>query len=279
MSIFFFYQFWRHCSLRICSSWQYCEFFYCNSLICLRNVLRKDWNCGTTAFLAVASQQCVCSYDIPSCHFALFPKMKLKLKGCHVNTINEIWTELEAILDSLQEKISIVLFESWKRHWDHCIYSQVVFQRGWWLNLNKVNLYLFFFTVLALHEVKTMMWIKTNSPNKKCFDEIKGAHTSKVLRWMKYLFMIQKIHTAAEVQKWQFYSRKKWNVLKLDFLEFTSTQQSAYTWIVGYFFKCGYYSVPYVHLNMHKVTWVVICWCWKISNQTLFSVSFAVYVL
>jgi hypothetical protein len=44
------------------------------------------------------------SPDLAPCGFFLFPKMKLKLKGCRFDTIEEIPAELQRVLDTLTEK-------------------------------------------------------------------------------------------------------------------------------------------------------------------------------
>jgi len=40
------------------------------------------------------------SPDLSPCHFFLFPKMKLKLKGCRFDTIEEIQAKLQRVLDT-----------------------------------------------------------------------------------------------------------------------------------------------------------------------------------
>jgi hypothetical protein len=53
------------------------------------------------------------------CDFALFPKLKIKLKGRHFETVSDIQRELQAVLDSLKEYDFHGAFESWKKQWDH----------------------------------------------------------------------------------------------------------------------------------------------------------------
>lgn len=64
------------------------------------------------------------SPDLSPCDFALFPKMKLKLKSHYFETIDQIQMESQAILDSLQEDDFQNAFKSWKRRWEHCISSK-----------------------------------------------------------------------------------------------------------------------------------------------------------
>jgi hypothetical protein len=44
------------------------------------------------------------SPDLAPCNFFLFPKMKLKLKGFQFDTIEEIQTESQRVLDTLDRK-------------------------------------------------------------------------------------------------------------------------------------------------------------------------------
>jgi hypothetical protein len=44
------------------------------------------------------------SPDLAPCDFFLFPKMELKLKGHWFDTTEEIWAELQRVLNTLIEK-------------------------------------------------------------------------------------------------------------------------------------------------------------------------------
>jgi hypothetical protein len=39
--------------------------------------------------------------DLAPCDFALFPKLKMKLKGRHFETVSDIQRDLQAVLDSI----------------------------------------------------------------------------------------------------------------------------------------------------------------------------------
>jgi hypothetical protein len=43
------------------------------------------------------------SPDLAPCDFALFPKLKIKLKGRRFETVSDIQTESQAVLDSIRE--------------------------------------------------------------------------------------------------------------------------------------------------------------------------------
>jgi hypothetical protein len=60
------------------------------------------------------------SQDIAPCEFALFPKLKMKLKVRHFETMSDI----QAVLDSIKENDFHGAFEAWKERWDHCIRFQ-----------------------------------------------------------------------------------------------------------------------------------------------------------
>jgi hypothetical protein len=44
--------------------------------------------------------------------------MKLKLKGCQFDTIEEIHAESQRVLDTLTEKYLREAFQKWRRRWD-----------------------------------------------------------------------------------------------------------------------------------------------------------------
>jgi hypothetical protein len=63
------------------------------------------------------------SPDLAPCDFFLFPKMKLKLKRCRVDTIEEIKTESQRVLDTLTVKDFKETFQKWRRRWDRCLHA------------------------------------------------------------------------------------------------------------------------------------------------------------
>jgi hypothetical protein len=56
--------------------------------------------------------------------FFLFPKMKLKLKGQHFDSTEEIQTESQDVMKMLMQNGFQLCFPSWKSCWDHCINAQ-----------------------------------------------------------------------------------------------------------------------------------------------------------
>jgi hypothetical protein len=60
------------------------------------------------------------SPDLAPCDLFLLLKMKLKLKGCRFDTIEEIQFESQRVLDTLT-KDSQEAFQKWKRRWDRCL--------------------------------------------------------------------------------------------------------------------------------------------------------------
>jgi hypothetical protein len=57
--------------------------------------------------------------DLVPCNFLMFPKMKLKLKGGRFDTIEEIQTESQRVLDTLTEKNYQEAFQKWR---DRCLH-------------------------------------------------------------------------------------------------------------------------------------------------------------
>jgi hypothetical protein len=53
------------------------------------------------------------SPDLAPCDFALFPKLKMKLKG-RFETLSDIQRELQVVLDSIKENDFHGAFEAWK---------------------------------------------------------------------------------------------------------------------------------------------------------------------
>jgi hypothetical protein len=54
------------------------------------------------------------SPDIAPCDFALFPKMKMKLRGRLFETLSDILRESKSVLDSIKENDFHSAFETWK---------------------------------------------------------------------------------------------------------------------------------------------------------------------
>jgi hypothetical protein len=62
--------------------------------------------------------------DLAPCDFALFPKLKMKLKGRCFETVCDIQRKSQAVLDSIKVNDFHGAFEAWKKRWNHCICSQ-----------------------------------------------------------------------------------------------------------------------------------------------------------
>jgi hypothetical protein len=71
-----------------------------------------------------------CLPDLAPCDFALFPKLKMKLKGRPFETVSDIQRELQAVLDSIKENYVNGAFEVLKKRWDRCIHSQGYYFEG-----------------------------------------------------------------------------------------------------------------------------------------------------
>jgi hypothetical protein len=68
--------------------------------------------------------------DLAHCDFALFPKLKMKLKGQRFETVSDIQRELQAVLDSIKENDFHGAFEAWKKSSDRCISAQGDYSEG-----------------------------------------------------------------------------------------------------------------------------------------------------
>jgi transposase len=64
------------------------------------------------------------SPDLAPCDFALFPKLKMKLKGRRFETVSDIQRESQAVLDSIKEIDFYCAFEPLKKRWNHYLRFQ-----------------------------------------------------------------------------------------------------------------------------------------------------------
>ena len=64
------------------------------------------------------------SPDVAPCDFYLFPKLKLKLKGHHFGTIENIQKTVTDDLNTLTENDFRHCYDQWKKRWNHCGTSQ-----------------------------------------------------------------------------------------------------------------------------------------------------------
>jgi hypothetical protein len=55
------------------------------------------------------------SLDSASCDFAFFHKLKMELKGRRFETVSDVQSELQAVLDSIKENYFHGASEAWKR--------------------------------------------------------------------------------------------------------------------------------------------------------------------
>jgi hypothetical protein len=60
--------------------------------------------------------------DLAPCDFFSFPKMKLKLKKRRFDTIEEIQTESQRVLDTDRKGLQEA-FQKWWRRWDWCLHA------------------------------------------------------------------------------------------------------------------------------------------------------------
>jgi uncharacterized protein (DUF924 family) len=54
------------------------------------------------------------SPDLVPCDFALFPKLQMKLKGQHFETVSDMQRELQVVLNSIKENVFRGASEAWK---------------------------------------------------------------------------------------------------------------------------------------------------------------------
>ena len=70
------------------------------------------------------------SPDLAPCHFFLFPKLKLWMKGQRFDTIEEIQEELQWVLDTIPKRDFQGCFQAWQTRWDRCILAKREYFEG-----------------------------------------------------------------------------------------------------------------------------------------------------
>jgi hypothetical protein len=71
-----------------------------------------------------------CSPNLAPCDFALFPKLKMKLKGRRFEAVSDIQRESQAVLDSIKKNDFHGVFEAWIKRQDRCIRLQGDYFQG-----------------------------------------------------------------------------------------------------------------------------------------------------
>ena len=70
------------------------------------------------------------SPDLAPCDFYLFPKLKSKLKGHHLRTMENIQKIVTDELHMLMESDFRFCYDQWKKCWNHCVTSQGPYFEG-----------------------------------------------------------------------------------------------------------------------------------------------------
>jgi len=70
------------------------------------------------------------SPDLAPCDFYLFPKLKLKLKGHHFGTTENIQQTVNDDLNTLMENDFRYCYDQWKKRWNRCVTSQGSYFEG-----------------------------------------------------------------------------------------------------------------------------------------------------
>jgi hypothetical protein len=57
-------------------------------------------------------------------YFSLFPQLKIKLKGCHFDTVEVIEAKLQAVLNTFTEYDFQDASKRWQKHWEQFIHVE-----------------------------------------------------------------------------------------------------------------------------------------------------------
>jgi hypothetical protein len=63
-------------------------------------------------------------------YFSPFPRLKIKLKGCHFDTIEVIKADLQAVLNTLTEHGFQDPFKKWQKCWEWSIHVERDYFKG-----------------------------------------------------------------------------------------------------------------------------------------------------
>jgi hypothetical protein len=63
-------------------------------------------------------------------YFSLFPKLKIKLKGCHFYTTEVIKAESQAVLNTFKERDFQDEFKKSLKNWELCIHAEEDYFEG-----------------------------------------------------------------------------------------------------------------------------------------------------
>ena len=70
------------------------------------------------------------SPDLAPCDFYILPKTKLRLKGQHFISTEEIQAESQQVLNMLMLADFNERFQKWQNHWDRCTQAQGDYFKG-----------------------------------------------------------------------------------------------------------------------------------------------------
>jgi hypothetical protein len=85
------------------------------------------------------------SPDLAPCDFALFPKLKMKLKWRCFDTVSDIQRKSQAVFDSMKENDFHSAFEEWKKMMGSLyIFPRRLFWRRWQPKLSKLSQHFFY---------------------------------------------------------------------------------------------------------------------------------------
>ena len=77
--------------------------------------------------------------DLASCDFRLLPKLKSRLKGKKIQTVDEIHENTVGQLRAIPTKDFAECFEQWKRCWENCVRSQSAYLKETEVSLSYVQ--------------------------------------------------------------------------------------------------------------------------------------------
>ena len=108
--------------------WKWPELWHAGNCLLHNDYAPSHWGLVMREFLThnniITLPHLPYSPDLAPCDFFLFQKMKLQLKGCRFDRVEEIQWESQNVVGMLRERDFQHAFQQWQWRWDWCVVAQ-----------------------------------------------------------------------------------------------------------------------------------------------------------
>ena len=70
------------------------------------------------------------SHDLAPCDFFLFHKVKLVVKGHHLESIEDIQRSVTQALNNIPQTVFQECYKQWQQRWKRCVHAQGMYFEG-----------------------------------------------------------------------------------------------------------------------------------------------------